>query len=138
MTIYVDCERAQEDSNPHFRIRNPVSCPLDHGHLNDGYWKDGYLNDGHLVPAGRADRPTSRSSCGRSAAELSGLEPPMATGLRLEPPMATGLRLARPTRLELATSGVTTRRSNQLSYGPRRLGWFLRLLRPESNRQPPA
>ncbi len=29
-----------------------------------------------------------------------------------------GLEMAGPTRLELATSGVTGRRSNQLNYGP--------------------
>jgi hypothetical protein len=38
MTMHVCRERAQEDSNPHLRIRNPVSCPLDHGHLAMGTW----------------------------------------------------------------------------------------------------
>lgn len=49
--------RAQEDSNPHRRIRSPVPCPLDHG---------------RLVPAGGADPPASSLSSWRSSAELSG------------------------------------------------------------------
>lgn len=66
-----DLKRAQEDSNPHLRIRNPVSCPLDHR---------------HLVPAGRADRPTSPLSTTRRSNQ---------TELR---PQAFGLSTAQPTR----------------------------------------
>ena len=37
----------------------------------------------------------------------------------------TGLQLrAGPTRLELATSGLTGRRSNQLNYGPKKITIF--------------
>ena len=36
----------------------------------------------------------------------------------VQPNDRKGLEMAGPTRLELATSGVTGRRSNQLNYGP--------------------
>ena len=38
----------------------------------------------------------------------------------VQPNDRKGLEMAGPTRLELATSGVTGRRSNQLNYGPAR------------------
>jgi hypothetical protein len=45
--------------------------------------------------------------------------------------------MAGPTRLELATSGVTGRRSNQLNYDPA-MGWPIIGKRPASFKTSPA